>query len=195
MNASPVTIFSSFGPGYAVAGDAYSVGAPAAAFTATGDYVVSQLDLSLNWYQGTNSMTVSLLTDSGNAPGALLGSWVISGLPNLPYPPITTISGITGVTLAGGTTYFLQVSPGDVTTQGGWLLGPSIGGLMYFPSGVPGGGNTITVRLPAFDVVGTAVPEPNTATLLTLGVASLVACAHRSLKRKARRGKASRVAA
>jgi hypothetical protein len=182
-NASPITIFSSFGPGYTVAGDSLCVygssvasscggsgtfvWAPAAAFMSTGNYVVSQIDVSLNWFQGTDSATVSLFTDVGNVPGVLLGSWAVSGQQDLPAPPLTTIAGITGITLTNGVSYFLQIAPGGADTKDGWVLGPSVGGVLYDPPCLCSGS---IVRLPAFDVLGSAVPEPATAGLIALGL-------------------------
>lgn len=198
-NASPITIFSSFGPGYAVDNNSYCVYgssvasncgvstsalAPAAAFTSTGNYVVSQIDLSLNWYQGTNGVTVSIFTDVGNAPGVLLGSWTVSGLQDLPDPPLTTIAA--GVTLASGASYFLQVAPGGATTEAGWVLGPSVGGVLYDP---PSLGSGSIVLLPAFDVLGNAVPEPATAAVLTLGLVVILAARNSRKPQEARQGR------
>jgi hypothetical protein len=149
--------------------------APAFAFMSTGNYFVGQIDLSLNWFQGTNS--ASLFTDVGNVPGVLLGSWAVSGQQNLPNPPLTTIAGITGIALASGASYFLQVAPGGATTEDGWVLGPSAGGLLYEPGS---SANGTIVRLPAFDLLGSATPEPVTAALVGFGLVVLFAARLRS---------------
>jgi hypothetical protein len=187
-SAGPITIFSSFGPGqtvddtnsYCVYGSSVasncgtftSALAPAFAFMSTGSYAVSQIDLSLNWYQGTDSAIVSLFTDVGDTPGTLLGSWAVSGQQDLPDPPLTTIVGITGVTLVNGAGYFIQVSPGGATTEDGWVLGPFAGGVFYEPGSVASGD---IERLPAFDLLGNAIPEPTTAALLAFGLVALFA--------------------
>lgn len=192
-SASPITIFSSFGPGNTVdatnsycvygssvasnCGTSTSALAPAFAFMSTGNYVVSQIDLSLNSFQGTNSATVSLFTDVANAPGVLLGTWAVSGQQDIPDPPLTTVAGITGITLVNGASYFLQVAPGGATTEDGWVLGPSAGGVFYEPQSIASGA---IERLPGFDLLGNAIPEPVTAALLAFGLVVLFAARLRS---------------
>src|ERR1035438_2868113 len=80
-------IFSDCGPGNSYDGNnAYVVAGAGAlgdtiltanAFTSSGDYAVTQIDLGLTWVTGTNGAIVSLWTENGTVPGAELGSWAV----------------------------------------------------------------------------------------------------------------------
>lgn len=145
--------------------------APAALFVSPGDYQLTQIDLALVYTEGTNSAVVSLFTDVADAPGVLIGSWTTSGLP-FNFPPVTTVAGITGVTLSSGASYFLQVSPGGDDTEVGWSENDiGVTGDFYNP---PFGGAGMT--LPAFDVLGTAsaVPEPSSLAICGMAILALI---------------------
>src|SRR5579862_3463315 len=186
-------IFNDFGAGYSTGLAAYCVDGssvapgcssglsggnpltPAALFVSPGDFNVTQIDVSLSYTEGDNSAVISLFTDDSDAPGTLLGSWAVSGQPDNPLP-VTTVSGISGVTLTSGASYFLEILPGDTTTQDGWNYnGLGETGEVFDP---PYGGLDLT--LPAFDVLGTplaSVPEP--ASLVFCGMALLALIAIR----------------
>jgi hypothetical protein len=189
------TIFNDFGSGYSSQLENYCVDgsvpapicatgipkgasvAPAALFTSPGNYDLTQIDLGLTFSEGTNSAVISLLTDVGGAPGALLDSWPISNQP-ISTPPVTTISGISGITLLSGDSYFLQVSPGADDTRDGWSFNNTgATGTVYEP---PDGGTDVT--LPAFDVLGTpvATPEPGTIAICAAALLGLMAFRRRS---------------
>jgi hypothetical protein len=157
--------------------------APAALFMSTGNYDLTQLDLGLTYSEGTNSAVISLFTDVGGAPGVLLDSWSISNQP-ASTPPVTTISGITGITLLSGDNYFLQVSPGADDTQDGWSFNNTgATGTVYDP---PFGGSGLT--LPAFDVLGTPVATPEPGQLAKCAAALLGLMALRRVRRASTRG-------
>lgn len=147
--------------------------APAALFTSPGDYDLTQLDLGLNYNgTGTNSAVISLFTDAGGAPGALLDSWDVSDQP-ANSPPVTTMSGITGIVLNSGDSYFLEVSPGASDTQDNWNFNDTgaTGPVFDPPFGA-------TETLPAFDVLGTplaATPEPGSLAICAAGLLGVMA--------------------
>jgi hypothetical protein len=191
--ASPAiadTIFNDFGPGNSTGLAAYCVDgsstapacssglsgsnslAPAALFVSLGDFDVTQVDVSLSYTEGTNSAVISLFTDVADAPGTLLGSWDVSGQPFNPLP-VTTVSGINGLMLSKGASYFLEISPGGESTEDSWTYnGLGLTGELYDP---PFGGFGLT--LPAFDVLGTpleSVPEPASLVICGMALVALV---------------------
>jgi len=150
----------------------------ARAFTVagTGDFDVTQFDLGVvedkngatTFY--LNTFTASIWTTSSGHPGTELGSWNLStNEPNGSCCILVSQTGITGITLTGGTQYFMVLGPvasndgskvewennttGATTAEvgsvngGAWIVGS------------PGG-----ITNAAFDVLGTAsdtgVPEP-----------------------------------
>jgi hypothetical protein len=148
---------------------------------------LTQIDIAIVFADiAPNSAIIELLTNSGSLPGAIVagGMWTISGLPPAGFAtsiqPSQTISGITGITLAGGTEYWLAAFPGSSTSRLGWALdttgqtgnmaGSGDGGLTWSPT-TPG------LTLGAFDVLGTPVvpaPEPPAILLFAAGLAGLL---------------------
>jgi len=151
--------------------------APAALFVSSGNYDVTQIDVALSYTEGTNGATISLFTDVSEAPGALLGSWAVSGQP-FNSPPITAISGISGIALATGSGYFLQISPADASTVDNWSLNAGgVTGEVYDP---PFGG--LNQTLPVFEILGTqttSAPEPSSLMMSCSALLALVAVRHR----------------
>jgi hypothetical protein len=93
-------------------------------------------------------------------PGTELGSWTLTNLP--PYGPsetVSTIRGISGVSLTAGDSYFLAVAPLDFTTID-FLSdsNPGATGLFYHPPAYP---TATQGELPAFDVIGNAAVTLN----------------------------------
>ena len=155
----------------------------------TGDFLVSQIDLAVLKNGGASTFAASIWTSASNLPGTELGSWDLS----TSFDPNTccglvTQTGITGVTLTGGTQYFMLLGPQalgdatDVAWQGNTLgltgsqLGSLDGGATWIADG--------TGPQRAFDVLGNAaVPEPATIPLLAAGCAALLPM----LRRRGRR--------
>jgi hypothetical protein len=195
-SANADVIFNDFGPDYTSGLNAFCVSgisswfcsddgrvhAPAALFKSPATYNVTQIDVSLSHNSGTNGAIISLFTETARKPGTLLGSWTVSGQPVTPgylgtppgplsSLPITTVTGITGITLEGGVSYFLRISPGDASTQDFWTTNPNLRltGEVYDFIGS-------TMTLPAFDVLGTPLaPAPEPSSSVILGTALVVA--------------------
>jgi hypothetical protein len=187
------TIFSSFDPGpsyssssgWTVSTSSSAVGttySPAMNFTSPGDYVVTQIDLGLGNVAGQNAVDISLWTDAGGALGSNLGTWHVTGLPAFGSTgtALTTISGITGVSVHTGANYWLSAD-GVGDSWNGWNLTGAPGTILYPCCGTLSGG------LGAFDVIGdvpTGVPEPATWISVILGFGAL-GLAMRNRRRRA----------
>lgn len=178
-NLNDPNTFSSFG-GFCVQ-DNSDCGAPnlrpAAKFTSAFSASVSEIDLALYHNSGTNSATITLYTDVGNAPGLQLFSQTVTGLPTGGNNrPLTKITGISGVELDAGASYFLRVAGGAPDSVDVWanqgiqlVIGP-----VFNP---PFSSNF--TALPGFAVLAgadapvTPVAEPVTIALLGTGLLGL----------------------
>ena len=197
--AEAAVIFSDLGPGNSYDnGNAWEVGQggnlwgyiPASGFTSQGNYHLSEIDLALANYSGTNEATVSLWTDFGGMPTNQLGSWNVSGQGQYgANESITAITGITGITLHAGDRYFVEIAaqPGidGSSTVDAWNFNnQGATGDFYqklFGNVLNQGLNT----LGAFAVLGSpvssvkAVPEASTWTMMILGFCGLGFVVHR----------------
>jgi hypothetical protein len=183
-------IYSTLGAGNAYEGDAtWDINGPGSVngfqaiadpFTPGSSYSLTQIDAALDYYDGTNSVTLSLNADSGGLPGAVLESWVITGLPAAATTStlVQTVTPVSSLLLNAGTQYWIVVTAAG-STDAGWnenslgLFGnyaheSSQGGGWAFNSGQ---------RLAAFDVQGTipgsSVPEPATFAFAAAGLLAL----------------------
>jgi len=108
--------------------------------------------------------------------GSELGSWQIIGplpigssLNTSIFTDFASVTGITGVVLDGGQSYFLKVSAINSSTVDAWNLNNlGIRGPLFDPPDFPGG--TIANQA-AFDVLGDPIPAPEPASLAVFGTA------------------------
>lgn len=187
ISARADTIFSNFGSGESLNSSAGwfvdSGQVIASAFTPTSNFTLSQLDIALSYYSGTNNgARVLLETATAGLPsgsGSALESWTLGSLPTYgsPYVP-ETLSSAGGVTLTNGTQYWLVADPADSTTTDVWNINNAgQSGVAFAVSPTASqwfyAGGSIT---PAFDVLGrpiTATPESG-STVLFLGLDMLI---------------------
>jgi hypothetical protein len=183
MSASADIVFNSFGPGdsydpvtaYAVSGATPpGLFENASAFTPSGNFTLTQIDVGIANDAGTNSVMLSLDSDSGGLPDGLIESWNLTGLPSFGSTSNTvqTVTPVSPVSLISGTQYWLVASPIASDTVDSWNRN-SIGA--FTPRALNTGsgfGSEGTELAPAFDVLGTPVPEPSYIVLLAtvLGV-------------------------
>ena len=155
----------------------------AAAFTVPvgPDFQLTQIDIALEYLQsGTNGAIVKLFTDSGGSPDALVPSatWALSELPSSLQTSIQlsqTITGISGITLAGGTQYWLAASS---TGRMGWAFNV-VRQSGQVATSWTGGANwgVGTYSALAFDLLGDTLqtPEPRMLVFLGIGLLSIFA--------------------
>ena len=191
--SASTTLFSDLGSGgtaysttngWSIAGSSSTTGTTvgnAQLFTVagSGSQAVSQIDLAVLFAGGANSntFTAAIWTNVAGFPGTQVTGafWSLSTTANPgTCCSLVSVTGISGVTLIGGNSYFLVLQPVSNSDN-------SFTSLMYNTVGVTGtedysfnGGKTWgsngTQTLGAFDVLsGAAAPTPEPATFALLG--------------------------
>jgi hypothetical protein len=151
---------------------------------------LTQIDIALTFirsgFPATTDATVELLNDSlSGTPGTtVLGSWNLSNLPGFTVSsiqPSQTISGITGITLDAGGTYWLAAFGTRIDIIDAWDSASSNQSLGSAALSHNGGGTWFAVNGGnlAFDVLGTRVPEPSSLLLLGSWLLTFVGFARR----------------
>ncbi len=122
------SIFSNLGPGGTYnGGSGFGAGNPnpiAMAFTVAAGtgFALTQIDLALYSIDLVSGGGIELVTNSasGVPSGDVLGSWTFPSLPTQGSNSILqTVSGISGIVLTGGTTYWLETTSAPLLVLAG----------------------------------------------------------------------------
>jgi hypothetical protein len=82
-----------------------------AAFTPNANHTVTRIEIAATNVQGTNSMTLSIASDSNGVPGQVLKSWVIKNLPPLGSCCTVVVQDDTsGVPVTAGQQYWITLT-------------------------------------------------------------------------------------
>ncbi len=185
VSAQTMVVFSNFDTGdtynastlNAVTGSDSILGTAytqAMSFTASSGGTLSSLELALKSYFGPAAVDVSLCSNAGGAPGAVLEAWTGPSFTNPAGAIYSYVSTGTPVELSAGTSYWIVAAPGTSTTWAGWAasnVAQSQGEVSLY--NVNGGAYlTYSAYRGTFRVAVSAIPEPSTYAAL-FGVATL----------------------
>ena len=183
--AEASTLYTDFGPGQTYnTGAAYGIKgsdpfreAVAAAFKPSVTGTLDSIDLAVQLISsfGTPTFTGELTSDASGVPGVIIESFILDSLPV--DPTIRTVSSILHPSLSSLSNYWVVVLPGDTTTFGGWKASIFFANTQVTDRSVDGGSTWSTDPgggAPAFDVIGTSVPEPTTWVLFAGPLAGML---------------------
>jgi len=146
-------------------------------FTPSGNYSLSQIDVSLTWTAGSNSGPVlTLNADDAGLPGTVLMSWNLSGglgsfgSNSTCCTALKTVTPGSPLVLNAGTQYWLVAEAGASDTWDDWVVGGDFGSPVAITELSGGPLVRTTDDQGGFDVQGTAVPEPWSGALVGVGL-------------------------
>jgi len=201
------TLFSDLGPpgnpydccnGATITGSGFpggysDIGASAFTVAGSGTFAVSQIDLGVGYIGSLHTFYASIWTDNGGLPGSqVAGAYWTNLVTNTQFgscPPtctsnggLVTVSGISGVSLVGGQSYFMIVGPVDLndTSWNAWNLNNQnqTGTTLYSTDGGATWNSRGISPLDAFDVL---TPEPGSLLLLGSGGMGAIGVLRRKL--------------
>jgi hypothetical protein len=170
-------IYSDFGPGqsfdtgFNVAIGTYpglvSQEAVAASFTPSASWVLTAIDFAAGYDHGPNQLDVYLT--SGAVPGAPIESFSFTNLTGV--ASVFTATSVAQPTLLAGTTYWVVLAANDPVNSG-FFWSFNVTGVHGVSLNLAGGPwqSLPSALTTAFDVQGTAIPEPATFSLLGASV-------------------------
>lgn len=150
-------------------------------FEPSANYNLTQIDVALGLLGGTNAVTITLNSDTNNAPGTVLATWNEANLPD--FGTCCTLEQLLPnslVTLIAGNQYWVEVNPGAPDSLIGWNWNSAgdFGTLWRSESGVINisGPISSSANLGAFDVLGVpaTTPEPSSFGVLASGLLALL---------------------
>jgi hypothetical protein len=142
-----------------------------------GNFSVTQIDLGVTNLEGPDTFDAAIFTDVSGAPGSDVGSveWnsLSTSTPFAQCCGLVSITGITGLTLTGGQSYFLILGPANITQDSENVLMSNTlgvsGDVQYSTNGGTSWNDDGTSTLGAFDVLGNASSVPEPGSLLLFG--------------------------
>jgi hypothetical protein len=172
--ASPITIYTTFGPGQSFdttagwvigTGSGFDQEEIAAEFVSSADYTLDSIDFAATYVSGSDGVTLEIAANNSGEPGAAIESFPF--LISSTSATIYTADSLLHPALAAGTAYWVVLSADDpAQTDILWNRSTTTEGFSSKSGAEPWLRQT-ELAAPAFDVLATAaVPEPATFSLL-----------------------------
>jgi len=153
-------------------------------FTPTGNFQLDSLGAIVSTLSGGGDPTLSyfLYADSGGEPGAVLESWTGVTVPST--VTLETVVATSDIILAAGQQYWFGVTTDISTDSAVWWINPAGDTSTACDTVNAGPFDCSTINATAaFQISGTAVPEPGALSMLCAGLLGCLGLAQRRLRR------------